>query len=203
MISNLIWFWQFTFIVSKKIASSTSWSVHRKSADFKEASKLNLGTSVVEERDLLWISIKIVSGGKKNTDWSRLTITRQEKKKNKKHDFSVIRIVDVQGCRRVRELSMSWRIVSRSRDVITETSTFALKEKKMDWSRWRIILDLIDQGTKWSATELPLVSELSRFGSDENDTDDEERSDNSEHRLLELFAYPGSRSALQRHVREE
>ena len=49
----------------------------------------------------------------------------------------------------------------------------------------------------------PLVPELPRFGSDENDTDDEERPDNSENRLWELFAFPGSSPALQRHMREE
>ena len=37
-------------------------------------------------------------------------------------------------------------------------------------------------GAKWSAGELPLVPELPRFGSDENDTDDEERPDNSGNR---------------------
>ena len=58
-------------------------------------------------------------------------------------------------------------------------------------------------GPKWSAGELLLVPELPRFGSDENDTDDEERPDNSENCLSELFAYPGSSPALQRHMREE
>ena len=58
-------------------------------------------------------------------------------------------------------------------------------------------------GAKWSAGELPLVPELPRSGSDENDTDAEERPDNSENRLLELFAYPSSSPALQRHMREE
>ena len=58
-------------------------------------------------------------------------------------------------------------------------------------------------GAKWSAGELPLVPELPRFGSDENDTDDEERPDNSENLLLKLFGYPGGSPALQRHMREE
>ena len=53
-------------------------------------------------------------------------------------------------------------------------------------------------GAKWSAGELPLVPELPRFGSDENETDDEESPDNSENRALELFAYPGSSPASQR-----
>ena len=56
---------------------------------------------------------------------------------------------------------------------------------------------------KKMAGELPLVPELVRFGSDENDTDDEERPDNSENRLMELFAYSGSSPALERHMREE
>ena len=38
-------------------------------------------------------------------------------------------------------------------------------------------------GAKWSAGELPLVPDLPRFGSHENDTDDEERPDNSENRF--------------------
>ena len=65
--------------------------------------------------------------------------------------------------------------------------------KKMDWSRWRIILVLADQkGAKWSAGELP------RFGSDDNGTDDEERPDNSENLLLELFAW---RKSARSHCR--
>ena len=58
-------------------------------------------------------------------------------------------------------------------------------------------------GAKWSANELLLIQELPRFGSDENDTDDEERPVNSENHLLEPFAYPGSSPVLQRHMREE
>ena len=58
-------------------------------------------------------------------------------------------------------------------------------------------------GAKWSAGELLLEPELPRFGSDENDTDDEERPDNSETLFLELFDYPGGSPAFQRHMREE
>ena len=51
--------------------------------------------------------------------------------------------------------------------------------------------------------DFPLVPELPRFGSSESYTSGEERSDNSENRLLELFAFPSSSPALQRHMREE
>ena len=40
--------------------------------------------------------------------------------------------------------------------------------------------------------DFTLVPELPRFGGGESYTSDEERPDNSENHLLELFAFPGS-----------
>ena len=57
--------------------------------------------------------------------------------------------------------------------------------------------------TKCNVDDFTLVPELPRIGGGESYTSDEERPDNSENHLLELFAFPGSSPASQRHMREE
>ena len=50
--------------------------------------------------------------------------------------------------------------------------------------------------TKCNVVDFTLVPELPRIGSGETYTSDEERPDNSENHLLELFAFPGGSPAL-------
>ena len=57
--------------------------------------------------------------------------------------------------------------------------------------------------TKCNVDDFTLVPELPRFGGGESNTSDEERLDNFEKYLLELFALPGGSPASQRHMREE
>ena len=54
--------------------------------------------------------------------------------------------------------------------------------------------------TKCNVDDFTLVPELPRIGGGESYTSDEERPDNSENHLLELFAFPGSSPASQRHM---
>ena len=57
--------------------------------------------------------------------------------------------------------------------------------------------------TKCNVDDFTLVPQLPRVGGGTSYTSDEERPDNSENHLLELFAFPGSSPASQRHMREE